>query len=177
MKMLTRLFVLAAFALLAPMTAHAQTVAQADNARPGLIAAGAFIGAQLDTPDDFLLFGGDGRLLISDWKVEISPRFSYQPIEDGSIMQIDLNVLKNYDLARPGKLRPYVGIGGALRKTSVDPDFSDTAVGLNLISGVRLAMSAGSGYEPFMNAQYTVIQDEGNVFSIVVGVSFGFRRN
>lgn len=176
MKILTRLFALAALALLVPMTAHAQSVAQADDPRSGLRSAGAYVGGELDTPDDWLIFGGDARLAIADWRIELSPRFTYRPIADGSIFQIDANVLKNYDLARPGHLRPYIGVGGALRRLSVDSGFSDTSVGLNLVSGVRWAMSQGSGYEPFLHAQYTIINNEQNVFALVVGASFSLRH-
>jgi hypothetical protein len=173
--MFTRLFMLAALALLVPMTAHAQVVAQADDPRSGFRSAGAYVGGELDAPDDWLVFGGDARVAIEDWRVELSPRFTYRPISDGSIFQIDANVLKNYDLARPGRLRPYVGVGGALRRLSLDGGFSDTNVGLNLVSGVRFAMSQGSGYEPFLNAQYTIIHGVPNVFSVVVGASFSLR--
>lgn len=181
MNTFTRMFVVAALALLAPLTARAQSVAQADDPRSGLRSAGAYIGGEIDQPDDWMVFGGDARLQINSWKIEINPRFTFRDVEDGSVFQFDANVLKNYDLARPGRLRPFVGVGAAIRKTSFDDDlfdeeFSDSSIGLNLVSGVRFAMSPGSGYEPFLHAQYTVLDDQDDVFSIVVGVSFSLRR-
>lgn len=175
MKMFTRIITIAAV-LLTPLVAHAQETAFSDDARAGLISAGAFAGGELDTPDDWLLFGGDARVNLGNMKMELNPRVSYHPIEGGSIVQIDVNLLKNFELARPGKLRPFVGIGGAWRRFSIDDvDINDSKVGLNLVSGARLAMKPGSGYEPFFQAQYTVINDELNPFSIVVGVSFHLR--
>jgi hypothetical protein len=174
MKMISRIITIAAV-LLMPLVAHAQT-AFSDDPRAGLVSVGAFVGGELDTPDDWLLFGGDGRINLGSMKMELNPRVSYRHIEDGSVVQIDLNLLKNFELARPGKLRPFAGIGGALRRLSIDnANISDSKVGLNLISGARLAMKPGSGYEPFFQAQYTVINDELNPFSIVVGVSFSLR--
>ncbi len=107
--------------------------------------------------------------------LELSPRFTYEPLADGHAIQIDANLLQNWDLAQPGRVRPFVGIGGALRSESF-AGVSDTSVGLNLLSGARFAMSSGSGYEPFFVAQYTIIHGQPNDFSLVVGASFRLRH-
>ena len=174
MRRLLRVCAVAMLALGAPLAASAQT-ALADDDRPGLVAVGAMIGAELDTPDDWLLFGADGRVRMQRG-FEISPRFTYRPLDDGRLTQFDVNLLRNVDLARPGRLRPYFGVGGALRTFSPERGDGDTSVGLNLITGTRFAMRSGAGYEPFFTAQYTIVQDQLNAFSLVVGASFRLRN-
>jgi hypothetical protein len=165
---------IAAAALAAPVAASAQT-ALADADRAGLISAGAFAGMELDQPDNWLIFGADARLQVAHG-VEVEPRFMYRPLDDGHVIQLDANVLKNFDLARPGRFRPFFGIGGALRSISPDQGSGKTDVGLNLISGTRIALSSSSGYEPFVIGQYSIIHDQTNAFSLVVGASFRLRQ-
>jgi hypothetical protein len=157
-----------------PAAGLAQT-ALADDDRAGLISAGAMVGAQLDMPDDWLLFGADARIQV-DHALELEPRFTYEPLGDAHLVQLDLNLLKNFDLARPGRFRPFFGIGGALQSYSPDQGDGETKVGLNLISGTRIAMTSTSGYEPFITGQYTIVRDQLNNFTIVVGASFRLRR-
>ncbi len=175
MRRFLRVYALAAVTLFGlPLAASAQT-ALADDDRAGLISAGALAGATLDTPDDWLLFGADARVQI-DRGLEIEPRFTYQPMEGAHVIQLDANVLKNFDLARPGRFRPFFGVGGTLR--SYSPEFGDgeTKVGINLISGTRIALSSSSGYEPFIAAQYSIVRDQLNTFSLVIGASFRLRH-
>jgi hypothetical protein len=174
MRRLLRVCAIALVAVGAPLAASAQT-ALADDDRAGLISAGALIGAELDEPDDFLLFGADARVQIAH-ALEFEPRFTYHPTSGGHIIQLDANVLKNFDLARPGRYRPFFGIGGTLRSLSPDQGEGETKVGLNLISGARIALSSSSGYEPFIIGQYSIVRDQFNAFSLVVGASFRLRH-
>jgi hypothetical protein len=160
--------------LAAPFSASAQT-AFADDDRAGLVSAGALAGAMLDTSDDWLIFGADARVQIQHG-LEVEPRFTYQPLTNGHVIQLDANVLKNLDLARPGRFRPFFGVGGTLTSYSPDRGDGDTKVGLNLISGTRIAMSSGSGYEPFIVAEYSIVREQANGFSITVGASFKLRH-
>ena len=173
MKRLFRICAVALVVIGAPLAASAQN-ALADDDRSGLISAGAMVGAQLDTPDNWLIFGVDARAQIAH-ALELSPRFTYQPVPNGHAIQLDVNLLQNFDLAQPGRFRPFVGIGGALRLESA-AGFSDNSVGLNLISGTRIAMSPGSGYEPFFIAEYTIVHGQPNDFSLVIGASFRLRH-
>jgi hypothetical protein len=166
--------VLAALACATPLAASAQT-ALADDDRAGLISAGVMAGAQLDMPDNWLLFGADARLQIAH-ALEISPRVAYHPLDNGHVLQLDANLLKNFDLARPGRFRPFMGVGGALRMYSPERGNGETKLGINLLSGLRIAMNSGAGYEPFITTQYTIMQDQLNVFSALVGVSFRLRN-
>lgn len=175
MRRLLRVCVVALALVGLPLAASAQT-ALADDDRSGLISAGALVGAQMDTPDNWLIFGADARVQIAH-ALEFEPRFTYQPLGGGHIIQLDANVLKNLDLARPGRFRPFFGIGGTLQKLSPDAGNGDSKLGINLIGGTRIALTGSSGYEPFIIGQYSLIRDESNPFSIVVGASFRLRGN
>lgn len=174
MRRMLRACVMAVIFAGAPLVASAQT-AIADEDRAGIMSAGAFVGGELDHPDDWLTFGADLRVQMAH-SLELNPRFMFRPLNLGSIRQIDVNVLKNVDLAQPGRIRPFVGVGGAVRTLSPDRGESESKVGLNLVSGARIAMSAGAGYEPFFQAQYTIVQNQINTFAVVVGASFKLRH-
>ena len=130
------------------------------------------------TPDSF--FDG-GQFLEANKAVahalELEPRFTYQPLGGGNTVQLDANLLKNIDLARPGRFRPFFGVGGTLQKISPDAGPGDSKLGINLIGGTRIALSGSSGYEPFIIGQYSIIRDRFNSFSLVVGASFRLRGN
>jgi hypothetical protein len=158
----------------APLAGSAQT-ALADDDKAGLISAGALVGAELDTSDNWLIFGADARVQVAH-ALELEPRLTYQPLDGGHVIQLDANVLKNFDLARPGRFRPFFGVGGTLRSYSPDQGNGETKVGLNLISGTRVTLSASSGYEPFIVGQYSIVRDQPNSFSLVVGASFRLRH-
>ncbi|MGC4083006.1 MAG: hypothetical protein QM736_13080 [Vicinamibacterales bacterium] len=156
------------------MAASAQQ-ALSDDDRTGLMSAGALVGGQLDTSDNWLLFGADLRVQLAH-ALEFEPRFTYQPQNGAHTIQLDANVLKNFDLARPGRFRPFMGVGGLLRRDTPDQGSSETKLGLNLISGTRIALSSSRGYEPFIAGQYSIVPDYPNAFSIVVGASFRLRQ-
>lgn len=174
MRQLVRVCALALAVIGAPMAVSAQT-AMADNDQPGLISAGVFAGAELDTADNWLLFGADARVQVAPG-LELQPRFTYQPLGDGHLIQLDANVLKNLDLAQPGRFRPFFGIGGTLTSYSGAAGAGTTKVGLNLVAGTRIAMSSSSGYEPFIMSQYSIVRNQGNSFTIAVGASFRLRH-
>lgn len=155
--------------------ADAQTVGLADDARAGIISAGAYVGLEFDNPDNAMVLGGDGRIKFGAANLEVNPRFTYRPFDGGSMQQIDVNFLTNYRLNNPGRFRPYSGLGVGIHRISVDDSGSASDVGLNLISGVRLAMRPGAAYEPFLQAQYTIMKEPANSFTLVFGTSFSFR--
>jgi hypothetical protein len=175
MKMLTRIALLFLVTLCIGRPAFAQSVALADDPRPGLIGVGAYIGREFDAPDHSLLLGADVRLRLSRASVEIDPRFTFRPIEDGSVKQIDINFLHNFQLANPGRFRPFFGAGLGINTVSVDDVDSNTDLGVNLISGARFAMRPGAAYEPFVQMQYTIMNDRLNAFTVVAGATFSFR--
>lgn len=167
---------LVAFALLAAaQSARAQTVSLAEEAKPGFISVGGLVGPEFDVSDNWLLVGGDARIAVAKPAIELNPRFSFRPFDNGSMKQFDVDVLRNYDLARQGRLRPFIGAGVGISQISLDNAGSDTKVGLNLVSGARLAMRSGALYEPFLHAQYTVLHDRPDSFTIVVGAAFSLH--
>ena len=100
MKRLLGVCTLAGMVLAIPVAASAQT-ALSDSDRRGLVSAGAQMGLELDEPDNWLIFGADTRFLIARG-LELQPRFTYRPLDHGHIIQIDANILMDFDLARPG---------------------------------------------------------------------------
>jgi hypothetical protein len=136
---------------------------------------GAHFGGELDNDDGSLVVGLDSRVILGFRDLELNPRFTFRPFNGGSASQIDVNILQNYVLANPGMFRPFVGAGGAIRHTAFDAADGSTKVGLNLLSGTRLALSNRSQYEPFVQGQYTIINDDRNDFTLVVGVSFNLK--
>src|SRR5262245_64358453 len=82
----------------------AQTVAFADNAKNGFVSAGACVGVLFDVPDNALVLGGDARVGIGGPNLEISPRYVYRPLDDGSVNEFDVNLLINHKLLDPGRL-------------------------------------------------------------------------
>ncbi len=175
MNRFTRIALVFVAALAAGRAAHAQVVGLADDARVGVISAGAYVGLEFDNPENSLLLGGDGRIKFGAANVEINPRYSFRPFDGGSMQQLDVNFVTNYRLNNPGRFRPYSGLGLAIHRILLDNIGSETEVGLNLISGVRLAMRPGAAYEPFLQAQYTILNEPSNSFTLVVGTSFSFR--
>ncbi len=162
-----RRLVLMAVLVVAPVSAQAQ-----DAGKISFQSVGIFWGAELDNDENWMTLGLDTRVALGTKDLELNPRFGYRSFDGGQFSQIDINVLQNYVLANPGRFRPFVGAGAALRHMGVDVGDGDTSVGLNLISGTRLVMSNGAHYEPFAHFQYTVIKSQPNPFSVVVGVSF-----
>jgi opacity protein-like surface antigen len=165
----TRLVVILALFALFPLSAFAQ-----DEAR--FHSVGAHFGGELDDNDDsWIVLGLDARVILGFRDLEVNPRFTFRPFNGGSASQIDVNILQNYVLANPGRFRPFVGAGGAIRHTAFDASDGETNVGLNLLSGTRLVLSHDAQYEPFALGQYTIINDERNAFTIIIGVSFNLR--
>ena len=142
MRRLLRVCVVALALVGLPLAASAQP-ALADDDHSGLISAGALVGAEMDTPDNWLMFGVDARVKVAHG-LEFEPRFTYQPLGGGHTIQLDANVLKNLDLARPGRFHPFFGIGGTLQKVSPDGGNGDSTLGLNLID-YALAVRAMEG--------------------------------
>ena len=168
MKGCTRLVVILALFALIPLTAFAQDGVEFHS-------VGAHFGGQLDTDDSSAVMGLDTRVVLGFKDLEFNPRFTFRPTNDGSSSQIDINILQNYVLASPGLFRPFVGAGAAIHHTSFDAADGSTKVGLNLLSGTRLAMGNGARYEPFVQGQYTIINDAADAFTIVIGVSFNVK--
>jgi hypothetical protein len=166
MKVFMRALVVVGVLLCAPLSVFAQD----ENA--GFHSVGAFVGMEFDNEDDWLVLGLDSRITLGVSNLEINPRYVYQAFDGGSDVQFDVNLLHNYVLANQGRLHPYVGVGAAIWHRNIDDADGTTKMGLNLISGTRLAMTPGARYEPFINAQYTALPNHPDSFTLLVGVSF-----
>ena len=173
MKMLVRIALTVVCSVIS-RPVFAQTVSLADDPRAGLISAGAFIGIEFENIDHALLLGGDGRIGLGTANLEINPRYTYRPFDDGSMQQLDVNFITHFKLLKPGRVRPFSGIGLGVNRYLFEQLDSETNVGLNLVSGARIVMRSGA-YEPFFHAQYTIFNEAVNSFTLVVGTSFSFR--
>jgi hypothetical protein len=168
-----------AFARRLAITVACSTLLAAPRVASAQFSVAGFLGAELDNKDNWLLFGAEARVslkqVFDNNPIDGSARFSYHSYGSGSsATQIDLNLLAAPELAHPGRFQPYMGAGLAFLSTKFAAT-SETKVGLNLVSGVRLKPAAGSIVEPFMNMQYSIINDYPNPFTISLGLSFHVR--
>ncbi|MGQ0642106.1 MAG: hypothetical protein ACT4P6_15260 [Gemmatimonadaceae bacterium] len=163
-----RLALVVAAALLSlPVTAPIAT-AQAN------VRMGGFLGFAFDSYDNWLLFGAEARLRGARMQYDVQPRVHYLPFDGGSSLQLDGNILFNMSSLVP-QVQPYMGIGLALNRFSVDAaeagaDFDETNVGVNLISG--LIVGVNPKWRPFLQFEYTIINDFANGANLAVGILF-----
>ena len=162
---------LASILLVASSVSAQAQPALSDEDRPGISSIGAIVGTELDMSDNFFLFGLDARMRAFRG-LEGEPRFTFHPLNGGHYLQFDANALKNLDLARPGRFRPLLGMGAAIRIETPYVGDTETRIGWNLIWGTRIAMNREKGYEPFIIGQYTILHDHKDPFSLVFGASF-----
>jgi CDP-diacylglycerol--glycerol-3-phosphate 3-phosphatidyltransferase len=152
---------LVALAVAAPRHAAAQ------------VSVGGYLGAEFDNKEDWLLFGGEARLPLSrsatrPWDGQV--RLSYHPYgTDVSSLQVDANALMPLVLAQPMRFKPYIGVGGALVHASFPKD-SENKIGLNLITGATMDVSATSPVYALLHTQYTLTPDYPNSYTLTVGV-------
>lgn len=164
--------VLAPIALLVALA-----VAPSSASAQGRFSLGAFVGREFDTQDDWILFGAQARIGLPRSSVAVNPRFGYHPFDGGSIIQLDLNAIYDFELAKPGTIRPYLGGGVGIIRQSIDigtASESETKLGANFVTGLRL-MLAGSKLSPFLHTQYTAAKNLANSYTLSVGVDYRLK--
>ena len=135
---------------------------------------GGGLGYLFDREEDFLLIHGDARIDLSGSPFVINPKLTYF-LGDGTMWQIDGNLLYNLLLADASRFHPYVGAGVGINRFSFDTnvpggeDFSETTVGLNLVHGTRITMN-NSPLELFGHLQYFFANDFQNQMILYAGV-------
>lgn len=164
-----RLALLVVAALLSVATFGAPTAAAQTNVR-----IGGFLGAQFDNDEDWLIFGAEARLRGALMQFDVQPRFQYQSFTGGSSLQLDGNILFNLTSSL-SQIQPYMGFGAALNRLSIDEptpgvDSDETNVGINLVSG--LIFGTNPKWRPYVNYEYTIINDFPNGANIAVGILF-----
>ncbi len=121
------------------------------------------------------------RVAVRDTRWVINPRASLYLAHRGtSATQFDGNLLYRFGVGKSEGLEPFAGVGGAV----VTGDLATPGVvtsgsrfGVNLVSGATLRRSGL--VVPFVQAVYTVISDDSNVFSVSAGfrwTAIGARR-
>ena len=136
---------------------------------------GGFLGAQFDNDEDWLIFGAEARLRGARMQYDVQPRFHYQSFTGGSSLQLDGNILFNLT-SMLTQIQPYMGLGAALNRLSIDSDvpgvddLDDTNFGVNLVSG--LIIGTNPKWRPYVNYQYTIINDFPNGANIAIGILF-----
>ena len=158
--------------LAGPRAAHAQW------------GVGAFVGREFDESDHWVIFGAHAMLPLANSPVVINPRFTYHSFGFGSkAIQFDVNVLYDFKLANPGLIRPYLGVGGGLVRTSIsselgcDVDCSSSKLVADFVAGFRLALGKGdSPFMPFVNSEYSFAKQFTNTYQLTVGVTYTPNR-
>ncbi len=135
---------------------------------------GGFLGMEFDTDEDWLIIGAEARLRGSRMQFDVQPRFHYQPFDNGSILQLDVNLLFNFTSA-VSQVQPYMGLGGAIHRLSIDEqtpgvDLDETNLGFNLISG--LIFGTNPTWRPYAHFEYTIINDFRNGANLSLGILF-----
>jgi hypothetical protein len=147
--------------LIGVLSASASTVARAQ------IRVGPSLGYEFDDNNYFVLFAAEARATLNALPIELDPRFTFQPLDGTSLIQVDLNALYDLPLARTSTLLPYAGVGIAIQHVG---NGGGTSVGYNLIWGTELHLH--SPWQPFAQFQYSVIMHEPNPAVISVGALF-----
>jgi opacity protein-like surface antigen len=164
-----RLALLVPAVLLSVATLGAPSAAAQSNVR-----IGGFLGAAFDNDEDWLIFGAEARLRGGQMQFDVQPRFHFQSFTGGSIMQLDGNILFNLTSSL-SQIQPYMGFGAAFNRLSIDDDTpgvdsDDTNVGINLVSG--LIIGVNPKWRPYVNYEYTIINDSPNGATIAIGILF-----
>lgn len=144
------------------------------------IRVGPTLGFKMDHESDLLVIGADARYDPHlDTLIVFNPRFNFYLEENATSFQIDLNALLN---PCPGGFRtfsPYMGAGVAVQHFKFDDvngfdGASSTDVGLNLLSGFYL--DTNTSFQPFLQAQYTAVNNNPNLMVVSGGLLFRFNR-
>lgn len=135
---------------------------------------GGFLGMEFDNDEDWLIFGAEGRLRSARMQFDVQPRFHYRSFDNGSVAQLDGNILFNLT-SLVSQVQPYMGFGAAFNRINIDEtdpdtDLDDTNVGVNLVSG--LIFGTNAKWRPYVNYEYTIINDRFNGATFAIGILF-----
>ena len=137
------------------------------------VSVGGYLGGEFDNQSNWLLFGADARVplaMATAVPLNGQARLTYHSYGGGfSSTQIDANLLLPLQLAHPGQFKPYVGAGVVYIHESGD-GFSDSKVGLNLITGTDVDLSPGSPVFGIIQTQYSIVREFPNSYTLVLGL-------
>jgi hypothetical protein len=128
---------------------------------------GPSVGYEFDDNNYFVLFAAEARATLNALPIELDPRFTFQPLDGTSLIQVDLNALYDLPLARTSTFLPYAGVGIAIQHVG---NGGGTSVGYNLIWGTEVQIH--SAWQPFGQFQYSVIMHQPNPAVISIGALY-----
>lgn len=135
---------------------------------------GALAGAEFDNKSHWFLYGIEARVPFTSangGRAELQPRVTFHSFGGGSsVLQIDANLMSDWQLANPGTLAPYSGIGGAYLRTK-SGGVTRSRAGLNIVSGAKFVLEDNLLVVPFVHTQYTIVRDYPNSFTLTLGLS------
>lgn len=137
---------LLALSLLVAEPAHAQST----DAPGTQIEVGPRVGFDVGDLEELFL-GVDARINNARFPVTVQPALDVYFIEGGSLVQLNLNALYDFEIEDTGFF-PYAG--GGLGFSFVNNGGSSSDVGLNLVGGARFA--SDNIFTPFAQAQFTI---------------------
>jgi opacity protein-like surface antigen len=146
---------------------------------------GPAFGYRMDLEEDFLVFGADARYDVDTLNIDLfgfpatlNGRFNYYQEENATFYQLDVNILLN-PCPQVLILSPYMGMGAGVQRFSFDSvggfeADAETDLGLNLVSGFYLKSTRS--FQPFVQAQYTAVNNNPNLMAVTGGLLFRFNR-
>ena len=133
---------------------------------------------QLDTEDEPFAIGANALISAGNMPVLLSPAFTYFIQGEFTEFQIDANVLYPLDLEGDPQLEPFFAGGLVIEHFSYDDElggFSETKAGLNVAAGAHLRVDGN--FKPYIQGQYSIINDWFNRFLVTVGVQFDIQKS
>jgi opacity protein-like surface antigen len=127
----------------------APACAQTSGAAGTQVEIGPRVGFDVGDVEE-LFIGLDARINDARFPVTAHPALDVYFTEGGSLVQLNLNALYDFDIENTG-LFPYAGGGLGFSFVS---DSGGSDVGLNLVGGARFA--SDNIFTPFAQAQFTV---------------------
>lgn len=146
---------------------------------------GPTFGYRMDLENDFLVFGADARYDVDTlgfdlfgFPTTLNGRFSYYPEENATFYQLDVNILIN-PCPQVLILNPYMGLGAGVQRFTFESvggfdANAETDLGINLVSGFYLKSTRS--FQPFLQAQYTAVNNSPNLMAVTGGLLFRFNR-
>lgn len=133
-----------------------------------------FVGREFDEAQNWIVFGGEGRIGLPPSAWSINPRFTYHSLGSGfSAIQIDANAVYDFKPAS-GPVTPFAGAGLGWVHAS-GGGTSDSKIAGTFVAGLRLHLAGNDRIEPYLNTEYTFAKQFTNTYDMLVGLMFRMK--